>query len=213
MYKLVIFDLDGTLLDTSEGIFNSVRYAEEQMNLEKISNEMLRKFVGPPPQKMYSELYDLNSEKSAEAVTYHREYGRTRAIYEATVYSGIEELLKKLKSNNCKIAVATLKSQDIAKTVLEHYSLSEYFDFIVGMNKDETLTKSDTIVQVLEYTNVQREDAVMIGDSIYDMEGAKEAGVDFIGVTYGFGFDENKENKYDSLMLDNVSELGKILLA
>lgn len=211
MYELIIFDLDGTLLDTSQGIFKSVRYAEEYLSLAAIPDQMLKKFVGPPPQKVYKELYHLNEEESAKAVAYHREYGRNKGIYESEVYPGIIKLLSKLKEKNYKVAVATLKAQDIAEQALEYHFIRNYFDIIVGMDKKESLTKCQTIQQVLKNTDINKDNVVMIGDSVYDMEGAKEASVDFIGVTYGFGFDFNDKDKYSDMMATSVDELEKML--
>lgn len=184
-YDLILFDLDGTLLDTSPGIFNSVRYAEEKMGFDKIPDARLRDFVGPPPKQMYQSVYNVDEPTALQAAKYHREYGRKKAIYEAKVYPGIVELLKKLKEDGYKTGVATLKSQTIAEHVLQIHGLTEYFDCIVGMDENETLTKKDTVLISIEKTKSKK--AVLIGDSIYDYDGAVKAEIDFIGVTYGFG--------------------------
>lgn len=186
-YKLVIFDLDGTLLDTSRGIFNSVRWAEKKMKFEPIPDVRLREFVGPPPKSMYMKIYGVDEKAGLKAAQYHREYGRTKAIYEAKLYPGIDMLLKTLKKEGYYLAVSTLKSQKIAEVVLKNYNIAEYFDCIVGMDENETLTKCKTIQMAMRKCNVL-ENVLMIGDSQYDWDGAYEAGIDFIGVTYGFGF-------------------------
>jgi len=195
-YELIIFDLDGTLLDTSRGIFNSVRYAEEKMGFSKIDDSLLKQFVGPPPKLMYMKHYGVNEETALEAAKKHREYGRTKAVFEAEVYEGMVEVLNTLRANGYKLAVATLKSQAIAETVLENFKLREYFDCIVGMDVDETLTKCMTIKLAMQNTNADGK-TVMIGDSPYDYEGALEANVDFIGVTYGFGFEVEKIAEFE----------------
>lgn len=189
-YRLIIFDLDGTLLDTSQGIFNSVRYAEEKMGLEPIAEEDLRKFAGPPPAEMYKKLYGLNDELSLKAAAYHREYGRSKAVYEAKLYSGVDETLADLSKRGHILAVATLKRQDIAERILAIYGIDGYFSKIAGMNHAETDTKSGLIKCVCALENIVPGDEVlMVGDSQYDYEGAKEAGVDFLGVSYGYGFE------------------------
>ena len=203
-YDLVIFDLDGTLLNTSAGIFNSVRYAEQNMGLNPIANERLKEFVGPPPKSMYMKVYGLDEEKAFEAAKFHREYGRTKAIYEAVLYDGVLELLKGLKNSGYKLAVSTLKGQKIAEAVLENFEIAKYFDVIVGMDEKESLTKCMTIKLAMDYVNVSQK-AVMIGDSQYDYDGATEAGIDFIGVTYGFGFDTS--HNYPFKKSDNVYEI------
>lgn len=192
-YELILFDLDGTLLDTSLGIFNSVRYAEKEMGFAPISSSRLAEFVGPPPKSMYMKMYGVEEEVALLAAQKHREYGRTKAVFEATVYPGIIDLLKCLKKQGYKLGVCTLKSQKIAETILQNFGLSQYFDTIVGMDEKESLTKSRTIQMAIKETNTTGR-ALMVGDSQYDYEGAIETRIDFIGVVYGFGL--KKEEKY-----------------
>ena len=187
-YDLILFDLDGTLLDTSPGIFNSVRFAERRMHLKNIPDERLREFVGPPPKKMYMDVYGLDEASALQAARYHREYGRTKAIYEAEPYPDMVQTLQQLKSNGFKLGVATLKSQEIAEEVLRLNGMLDLFMCVVGMDKDETRKKVDTIHMAQLYTNTKK--AVLVGDSFYDYEGAIATGIDFIGVLYGFGFKE-----------------------
>lgn len=189
-YKTLIFDLDGTLLDTSPGIFGSVRYTEATLKLPPIEESKLRKFLGPPPKMMYAEVYGLSEQEAIIAAKAHRKYGMEKAIYQAVKYEGIDEVLGEFHERGLNIAVATLKKQSIAEKILDLYELSSSIDIIVGMDDAETLTKSEIIKKVIASTgNVN---AVMIGDSEYDFDGAKDASVDFIGVTYGFGFSENE---------------------
>lgn len=190
MYKTVIFDLDGTLLDTSPGIYGSVRFAERVLGLEPVDDKMLKHFVGPPPKEMYKKIYNLSETDAMKAVSAHRKYGMERAIYEAEVYEGMEDTLKSLRVKGLKLAVATLKKQTIAEAVLKNFHIYEYFDVIAGMDEAESLTKKDTIEKVKEYTGLSN--AVMVGDSEYDFLGARDANVDFIGVLYGFGFEKGR---------------------
>ncbi len=187
-YDLFIFDLDGTLMDTSPGIFGSVRYAESKMGFPPTAEENLRHFVGPPPKDIYMRTYGIDEATAMEAVKYHREYGRARAVFEATVYPGMEETLAALKKMGAKVSVATLKAQDMADSILHNFNLTPYFDHIVGMDKGESMTKCGAIQKTLRHARVAAGKALMIGDSEYDWVGAKEAGVDFVGALYGFGF-------------------------
>lgn len=199
-YEFIIFDLDGTLLDTSPGIFNSVRYALRVSGLPSIEESKLPEFVGPPPRQKYMELYNLDEESAFNVVKKHREYGRTKAIYESSIYPGIVFALNELKSLGYKLGVATLKSQEIAEAVLENQGLTSFMDIIVGMDENESLTKTDMIHEARRLLNVKGK-TVMIGDSLYDYEGAVEAGVDFIGVLYGFGFKKGEEKSIKARLI------------
>lgn len=196
-YDLVIFDLDGTLLDTSPGVFGSVRYAEQTLKLNPVADEELCEFVGPPPKDMYKKKYNLSDEDAMKATNAHRKYGIEKAIYEAEKYDGLEEVLRKLKDRNIKLAVATLKKQKIAETVLGNFDIRNYFDAIVGMNDEENLTKKMTIEKAIEMTEASK--ALMVGDSEYDYQGALEANVDFVGVLYGFGFKRDKPYSFKTV--------------
>lgn len=188
-YETIIFDLDGTLLDTSPGIFNSVRFAESQLGFTPIPDEQLRVFVGPPPKQMYQKVYGVDEETAMKATGFHRQYSREKAIYEATIYPGMEETLKTLKAQGYKLGVATLKGQKIAEKVLQIHGLSGYFDSIVGMDEAETFTKCKTIQVAMEQTGTTGA-VLMVGDSEYDYIGAQEAKVDFVGAVYGFDIDK-----------------------
>lgn len=205
-YDVVLFDLDGTLLDTSPGIFNSVRFAEKSLGLNPILDSDLKSFVGPPPIESYMNNYGISNEMAVEATKFHRQYGAEHGIYEAKVYDGIPELLAKLKCNGCKLGVCTLKRQDIAESVLSVFDLFNFFDTIVGIDNQESLTKADTINIALENLKFSdKSKVVLIGDSMYDAKGAKSADIDFIGVTYGFGL--RKEEQYIFDVIDNISTI------
>lgn len=197
---LIIFDLDGTLIDTSPGIFNSVRYAEKKMGLKPVSNECLRKFVGPPPKETYKQLYNIDEKSTLMATKYHREYGETKALYEAEIYVGISEVLLKLKNMKYLLAVATLKKENAAVKVLEKCGIIDFFDTVSGMDKDETFTKAITIQNVWKRIGYFK-NSILVGDTMYDYNGAVETGCDFIGVTYGFGFSCNDNKQVDEIVL------------
>ena len=190
-YETVIFDLDGTLLDTSPGIFNSVRFAEKQMGFEPIPDDQLQAFVGPPPKEMYKKFHQINEETAAKATAFHRQYSRKKAIYEATVYPGMKHTLLTLKQQGYKLAIATLKGQKIAEKVLQIHGMTDFFDSIVGMDEAESFTKCKTILVAMAETGATGK-VLMVGDSEYDYVGACEADVDFVGAAYGFGISKDE---------------------
>lgn len=201
-YNLILFDLDGTLLDTSKGICNSVRYAERKMGFAKIPDNELRQFMGPPPAEIYQKMYGISSKEAYEAAKYHREYGRKKAIYEAEVYEGIAEGLEILKKSGKQLGVATLKAEDIAIEILRNYRLLDFFHIVCGMGEQEKQSKSDLITKARAKIGMERENSVFIGDSIFDYIGAQEAEVDFFAVLYGFGFHD--ANNLDGKRIEGI---------
>lgn len=187
-YKAVIFDLDGTLLDTSEGIYKAVRHTEKALGLPPVDDETLPKYVGPPTLHSYKTHYTIDEATAKEAVVHHRRYQGEHGIYEAVPYNGMPALLSMLKESGFLLGVATLKRQDITEATLGAANMLTCFDSVHGIDMAETLTKSDIINLVLKDLKLSPSEAVMIGDSPYDALGAEESKVDFIGVAYGFGF-------------------------
>lgn len=188
-YTVVIFDLDGTLLDTSKGIFNGINHVIKQLGLDSLNQEKLSLFVGPPLWDSFKTICGLPDERCTQAIEiFRKEYIQT-GIYEAQVYEGIKELLKWLRNEKIKIGIATLKREDMAKQIMRYFGLEKYFDVIIGDRELHKFTKEDTINMALEILGeVDRTKVLMIGDSPYDAIGAENAKVDFLAVTYGFGF-------------------------
>lgn len=189
-YRLFIFDLDGTLVDTSPGIMRTVRHVEEIMGVSPISDSDLRKFIGPPLEDSFLRYHHATPEKAKEMVARYRERYGVIGVGEAEVYPGIPEILDAIEAAGALSAVATLKHHSMAEKSLARFDLTKRFDAIAA-GTDEHPSKADLIRQVmadLRWTDPST--VVMIGDSRYDGEGALEARVDFVPLTYGFGFSE-----------------------
>lgn len=188
-YSTVVFDLDGTLLNTTRGVLKSVRFAIGEMGLPMLPDEAVNRFVGPPMQDSFVREYGLSKEEAQRAANIFREHYKTKSLLEAEVYEGIPELLALLKRQGKKLAVATYKRHDYAMDILKHFGIADFCDSMNGADNNNVLTKADILNKCLEEVgNPPRDSVVLIGDSEYDSIGAKNAGIDFIGVTYGFGF-------------------------
>lgn len=213
-YDAIIFDLDGTLLNTSEGIVKCVEHASFTLNLPKLTMDRKLSFVGPPLLESFKREFALNEPEAKEAVEVYRKRYSSEGLFEASVYGGIEELLFYLKERGYLLAVATLKREDFAKRILEHFQLSACFDVIVGIDNDDSLTKADTIRLALEKIGVSNINKVlMVGDSEYDKIGADLVGTDFCAVMYGFGFKKEYGTYYDYEINEPLDLMNKDILS
>ncbi len=197
-FKVAVFDLDGTLLDTSDGVLESVRYTIDKMGFEKLSDEKLCTFIGPPIQNSFASHYGLSGDILQEIAGVFRDRYKNVDLLKATPYDGIYDLFESLIANGIVPVVATYKREDYAVMLLKHYGFDKYTDKMFGADHENKLSKSDIIEIALNAAGLSRDDydsAVMIGDSDNDAIGAERIGIKFIGVTYGFGF-HSKEDVY-----------------
>lgn len=190
-YTTVIFDLDGTLADTSPGIIDSTRQAERDLGYRHISDQEIHSIIGPPLRDSLSQLYGLTQQQTQEMIAIYRRYYWDTGVLNVKVYEGMAQLLDKLREAGCKVAVATMKLLPYTMKTLEGVGLADRFDAIACYEDEKQPTKADLILQCLGELGVKdKSSAVMIGDSIFDSEGAAQAGVDFIAMTNGFGFED-----------------------
>lgn len=188
-YDAVIFDLDGTLLDTSEGIIKAVEYTIRKYNLNKLTNDQLLSFIGPPIQESFNRMYNFDEEKCQRLAETFRERYKTIDLLKAKPYNGIYELLNHLLENNIKIAVSTYKREDYAKTLLDAFEFNKYFNIINGADNYNKLKKKDIIKLSINDCKINNNSKVVyIGDTQSDLNASKELEINFIGVNYGFGF-------------------------
>lgn len=189
-YQLYIFDLDGTLVDTSPGIMDSVRFVERTLGLAPVSRERLATFIGPPLEDSFARCYDPDPARVRQMVEVYRRRYREDGVGNGTIYPGIPDILDDIRAAGALSAVATLKHHTMAGLSLERFGLASRFDAIAARD-DAHPSKADLIRRAMELLGQPDPTSVlMIGDSRYDGVGAAEAGVDFAALTYGFGFSE-----------------------
>lgn len=188
-YEIAVFDVDGTLLDTTEGVLASVRYTINEMELTPLSEKQLLTFIGPPIQESFANAYHLEGDILQTIATCFRNRYKDYELFKAVPYDGIYDLLEMLIRKGVKLAVATYKRQDYAEAVLRHFGFHHYTDVLYGADHENKLKKVDIIRKCMnDLGGYDYSRAVMVGDSSYDAIGASEIGMNFIGVTYGFGF-------------------------
>lgn len=209
-YELVIFDVDGTILDTTEGVLSSVKHTISTFGLQMLSDEQLAHFIGPPIQNSFQKAYGLEGEILQELANVFRKQYKERDLLKAAPYDGIYEVFERLSRAGIISAIATYKREDYARILLKHYGFDKYTSMMYGADHYNRLKKSDIINRCISESGVQdRKKMVMIGDTDNDAVGAEQIGIDFIAVTYGFGFrtaDDLKGLKYTAC-LDNPKDL------
>ncbi len=206
MYKYILFDLDGTLTDSQEGIINCFIYALKACGIEEKADN-LKRVLGPPLSASFSEFYNMNSEQVEYAISKYRERFSTIGIFENEVYEGIPKALQHLIDKGYILAVATSKPQEYTNRILEKYELDRYFNVIVGSGMDgkSLNTKAKVIEKVLEELQVDNKaDAIMVGDRSYDILGAKACNIKSIGVKYGYSIDDELEAAGADYIIDTV---------
>lgn len=191
-FRYILFDLDGTLIDSGRGIIKAVRYALKKYGIDETNEALLRTFVGPPLNQQFAECYGFSAEKSMEAVKFFREYYETKGILENEMYAGIDKVLRKLKEQDKFLMVATSKPEKFAHNILAQHDLEKYFDFIGGSLTDGSrVTKIQVLDYVLKTNRIKNpQEVLMIGDTKFDMLGAKHFNVASLAVTYGYGTEE-----------------------
>lgn len=210
----VLFDLDGTLLDTTDGVLESAEFAAKMMGYDLLPRETMLRFVGPPIQESFIRYYGTDKTVAQQAANIFRDYYKENALFKARPYDGLDGLLRTLRDEGVAIGVATYKREDYALSVLEHFGISQYCRSMHGADDFNRLTKADIVEMCIAELGVPKYDVVLVGDTEYDAIGAVNAGVDFIGVTFGFGFKtESDVAKFPNIgiadTLGRVSELLK----
>ena len=186
-FDTLLFDLDGTLTDSTEGILNCLVYAIERMGFEV--PEDTNKFLGPPIRQSFAEFLGMNGEQVDEAVRIFRERYSDTGLFENRVYDGIPGMLERLKSGGKRLMVATSKPQVYAVRIFERFGLAQYFEIVGGAELDGSRDYKD---QVIEYVLAKagitdRSTVLMIGDRRQDVLGAHKTGLKCMGILWGFG--------------------------
>ena len=213
-YKYLLFDLDGTITDSESGITRCVEYALNHFGIQVNDLRELSPFIGPPLMDSFKDFYNFTDELATIAVAKYRERYAVKGILENELYPGIKELLAQVRQNGKTVILATSKPEIFARRILDYFELSSYFSFVAGSGLDGSLhTKTDVINYILEENNTtNRDSVVMIGDRKHDIIGAKNTGIDSIGVLYGFGDYEELSEAGADYIAEDIPALRRLLL-
>ena len=211
--RAVLFDWDGTVADTRPGIFNSVRYAIGQYGIADRPDDELRYFIGPPLYDGFEHVFGVSPELANELTDTYRVYYRDKGIFECNVYDGVGDLLRELHDAGVKTAVVSSKPKEFLDRLVEHFGLAEHLDAVVGPAMDNHNSNKTVLVnQALKELMLLPSTVAMIGDRHFDMEGAKAAGVNAVGVLYGYGTEEELCAAGADAVCEQVVDLRGFLL-
>ncbi|MDR3602860.1 MAG: HAD hydrolase-like protein [Desulfosporosinus sp.] len=215
-YDVLLWDLDGTLTDSKEGITLSVQHALKQLDYPFQAADDLDWIIGPPLKESFKILLQtVDDTLLNRAITLYRERYREIGLYENIVYPGIPELLVQLKEKGCRHLLATSKSRIFAEKILQHFSLDAYFSVIMGSELNGQFAEKDALIaEVLKNEPAgSRSKTVMIGDRNYDVQGARANGIDVISVGYGYGTLEELRVASPDFFVPSVRDLERLLLS
>ena len=212
MYDYILFDLDGTLSDTSAGVTKGVQIALREFGIEAELSDLM-KFIGPPLQYSFTNFCGFDEEQCEKAIAIYRDYYLNGGLYENTPYDGLHELLDKIRETGKFLAVTTSKLESAAVDVLERNGLARHFDLICGASDDgRVTTKTEVLNDFFERAgDPDKSKVVLIGDTHFDAEGAKSVGIDCIGILYGFGTREELEGAGARYIAETVEDIFPML--
>ena len=211
MKKTILFDLDGTLTDSGEGIINCVIYALERFGLPIPARESLRYFVGPPLHESFIK-QGVPANRAEEAVAVYRERYVPTGMFENTPYPGVRELLEKLTAQGHTLYVASSKPEWMCVQILEHFELAKYFTQICGATMDTSRTNKEAVIEYLIQENGKTHNMVMVGDTKFDVLGAKVHGIPCIGVSWGYGAVAEMLDAGAASIAETMDDLTQLLL-
>jgi len=211
-YNNILFDLDGTIVDSYKGITDSIKHMLETLNMETLSDSVLKKFIGPPLEKSFIKYCDdINEDNVKHAISIYRAHHREIGLYNCHLYPDIIECLTILKNNNKNIYIATAKPKPFAKIILSHLNIEHFFREIYGIEFNGIIkNKYDVMSYAIEDSKLDVNSSIMIGDREDDAIASKKLGIDILSVRYGYG--EECEFSSSNYIADNVLDILDIAL-
>ena len=214
-WNTILFDLDGTLTDPAEGITKAVEAALNHYGITVADRAALHKFIGPPLDESFPEFYGFDAAQTAEATEVFRAYFDRQGWRENIPYPGVEDMLRDLRAAGKRLLVATSKPEVFALRIMEHFGLARYFDHICGapMDNQEGAKKAAVIRDALRRAGVEDlSTAVMVGDRRHDIDGARQAGLEAVGVLWGYGDLQELEASHPVHIVESFDGLKKVLI-
>lgn len=213
-YRLIAFDLDGTISNPQSGLLKSFSYALDKMGVDYGGKASLLRFIGPPLYDEWRAAYGFTPEEAERALTYFHEYYDTVGWADNELYEGISTVLSELKRRGKTVILATSKPVEFARKILDLFDITQYFDYVGGALDDRKADKKSEVLSLglSMFPDIRKEDCVLVGDRMYDAEGAAICGIESIGVLYGYGTREELSSAGFAAFAQSVGDLPDLLL-
>ncbi|MBR6593554.1 MAG: HAD hydrolase-like protein [Clostridia bacterium] len=211
--KYLLFDLDGTVADSAPGVIGGAKYALERLGYPLPDESLFPCFLGPPLKYSFMTYAGVSEEKVEEAIAVYREFYRETGVYMCSLYEGAADFLKKARAAGKVMLIASSKPEAFVHTVLSHLGVAEYFDHVSAASfSDAHLSKRDIVARAMAMAGASKDDCVMIGDRIYDVEGAADNGIPCVGIVNGSVFKKELTECGAYAVAEDFFELVNILL-
>ena len=218
LYQYIIFDLDGTLIKSEEGLYDSITYALEKSGVDPGDRKDMKRMIGPVLWESFRKFYNMSAEEADRANAFFFEAYDKEGLYNASVYEGVEQMLETLRNADRILLVVTAKPRDMAERVLNHTGIDRYFQAVIGpargkkkTDKGSLLKEAFSVLAKSGTDHFQKEQAVMVGDRMFDIQGAVETGIRSIGVLYGYGDRQELINAGATLLADTPADVVKLI--
>ncbi len=214
MYKYVLFDLDGTITDSSAGVVRCFKLALDYFGVKAEDDYLRDRVIGPPLTFSFGTYFGFDEEQTKKAVEIYRAEYSTKGLHEFTMFEGMDELFRRLFEAGCKVVLATSKPQVFSEQILDDMNVRQYFCFVSGaeLSSSGRNKKTDIMRYALEQCKIEKNEVIMVGDTKFDVDSSSELGIPCIGVTFGFGSREELLQHGADFVVDSVKELSELLL-
>ena len=218
-YEYVLFDLDGTLIDSADGVIDAFVYSLGKFGIDPGDRESMKKLVGPVLKESFQQVYHFDSENVEEVLRYYHESYEAEGIYKVPLFEGVDDMLRTLQDAGKILLVVTAKQQEIAESILRYVGIDRYFLAVVGPSRSESRTdKAAMIKKALSWLEMHEsagspaaQHTVMVGDRFFDIEGAVQDEIDSIGVLYGYGDRQELEEAGSTWFAETPEEVIRII--
>ncbi len=212
-FDFIVFDFDGTIADTRRGVFDSIIYALTFYGYEIPDENVLNSFLGPPLHASFKKTTGCSDKRAEELTAKYRELYRDNAMYRLTLFDGVREMLEEMKAKGIRLAIASSKPEAFFSKLLDYLEITEYFDVVCGASFEAIHnTKSEIIARAMESLGAVKDKTLMVGDRVFDIDGAKENGIKSAGVVFGFDYTEELKTAKADFIVKTTKDLLKEVL-